>query len=959
MKKILAVTLAVLMLLPMFASIALADFSLPENAEVSNVAPNASIEIKDTNSLGISIGSNVDATKLIDGDKSTGTNSPQGKYYSYVLNYERVYYFTDIVVACNGQGTLATGLNITTDTYNVTGLMVKVYYGDEVTYASDALNVSNLKEVTVPANAKGDRVEIYKYGGKGGRTEYMWEIETYAPDTEICSAQVENVASEAVFSATGGNANYWWAMDYKTWVDGDPLTGSHSPKGRNYSVWMHFPQEYLFSQIDLVCNTEGGAKLASGTEIKDRYIGNSMMQVLVYNYNEDLVWDSNLVDTSTTTLLSVAPYVTGAIIEIRFFNGNFGGGEYMYEVSAFAQSGEHVFEKTAEENPTCLLPGFQEYTCQCGKIIKQSVDATGFHKWSDVGEITKGASATENGVMSYPCLGCDLTKTRDIPSTGHNWDNGTVVPPACDSEGYTLYKCTDAECELSYKGNYVEGFEHIWGPGVVTRKPTVEEEGVITYYCQRESCNGEKYGRIRRHKYTDNTMDITSANVKEFVENCTTDFNTMDETAVLDGDTLTSWYGPTGSYVDIVLDRTYILTSGFFYASSNYTFMKVEFMIENPSFNKNQPESETNQKYIINATFNTGAIDNGSNTNKPKELDMLDTLKAGVPTTRVRITSIDPKWPNGSASHVHEIKLKAHKCVVTEEDYILSGPSYVAPKCGTNGKCVANCQVCGNQVDVVLQASADAGHNYADGSIVVDKAPTCVNNGEGHATCLDCKETVNGITVPATGEHVFTKDNVLVSAKCGFAGVGQKLCVSCNAVGSIYEIEPTGVHEREWTFKSQASYTAIGKTVYACIFCDDVSDNDPELGINTKIAEKIAIPDDLVTSVSVSKGEDGGRNTITFTYKINLAYLPEIEQTCDVRIITSIKDASGREASIESYGKFATNSYNAETGEFSVTIYPASASDTFEVVTFARLMNFRGIVYKTYATGSYSLNNVQ
>ena len=939
MKKILAATLAVLMLLPMLASIALADIQIPEGVESKNVASEATVEVVDTNNMNISVGDNVDTSAIVDGDKTTGTNSPQGRYYSYVLNYDNVHYFTDIVIACNGSGTLATGEEVKSDTYNIKKIIVKIYYGSEVTYQSEALDVSKLKEVSVQPNAKGDKVEIYKVSGSGSRTEYMWEVETYAPDMALCNAQVENVATEAVFSATGGNANFWWAMDYKRWVDGDPLTGSHSPKGRNYSVWMHYPKEYLFSEINLVCNTEGGATLAHGT-VDERYFGNSIMQVVLYNYNEDLVWDSGMVDTSTVTEFSVAPYVEAAIIEIKFFNGNFGGGEYMYEVSTYAQSGDHVFVKTAEENPTCLVAGVQEYTCHCGKVIKKSVPATGFHKWSDVGEISKGASATENGVMAYPCLGCDLYKLRDIPSTGHNWDSGTKVAPSCESEGYTLYKCTDSGCSLEYKADYVDGYVHQWDEGVLTKKPSVTEEGVITYTCS--VCKGHKYGRIRKHKYTDNVTDFTSASIKktDVVINKENELYSESYTggnpgAVFDGEMLTSWYGPGGTYVVYTLDKDYIFTSGFFYMSSNYSSATIEFL-------------DADDNVVVK--YETGAVDHYK-PDSPKELDMLDKLSAGVRACKIKLTTVGAKWANGSAATMHELKLKVHACDVGEEDYILSGSEYVAPKCGKDGKCIAYCQVCGVKNDVVLEAGPDAGHNYSSVSEVI--APTCQLNGVGIGRCVDCGQEVENVTIPATGKHNYTVETEVVSPKCGFAGVGHMVCETCDKVGSIYEIDPTGVHEREWSLQSLASYTAVGKTVYACKFCGDNSENDAEKGTNVEIAEKHPIPEDILTFVGVSKTSDNNANTLSITFKINLEYFAEIQETCDIRIITAIKDANGREAVIESYGKYATNSYNEETGEFTVTIYPKNGSDTFEATTAIRLMNFRGVVYKYFAMGTY------
>ncbi len=948
MKKILAVVLTVLMLLPMFTIFASAEFEIPDDVDVVNVADRATIKAVDTKGQGVKVDKDeIVPETLIDGDRETGTNSPEGQYYSYVLTYEDSYYFTDVVIACNVarnfHGTLATGEVVTRENHDLYGLMVIVYYGAEEVFKSNVCDVSNLTEITVPVNVKGDRIEVLRVDGVWSNTEYMWEIETYAADMQICSAQTENVASEAVFSATGANANYWWAMNYKTWVDGDPTTGSRSPKGRNYSVWMHFNQEYLFSQIDLVCNTDGGSKLIASTgqvdEIADRYIGNSMMRVRVYNYNEDLVWDSDMVDTSTTTVLSVSPYVEGAIIEICFFNGNFGGGEYMYEISAYAQKGEHVFETTAEENPGCLTPGYRELTCQCGKVIKQAVPATGFHKWEEE-EITKVPTTTENGVLSIGCTGCDSAKLYDIPSTGHNWDSGTkYIPTLCDEQGYTLYKCTDNGCNVSYKGEYVEAKEHDWGEGVLTTKPTVTEEGQITYVCN--ICGGKKYDRVRKHKYTDNTAPFTSAAIKRYEVVINKDSDQYDEASYANVDPATMfdcdiygsyWYGAPGSYVDVYLDKTYIFTSGFFYVSANWSQVSIEFFMDDTSV----------------CLYNPGNINTGVDASGAQECDMYDSLKDGVRANKIRITTISPKWANGQACKLQELLLVAHECNPTADDYI-KDKDYKAPKCGVDGSCNAKCQVCEVVSKVTIPATADNSHNF--GSVIADTPATCLTNGVGHSSCSNCNETISNITIPATGHHEYTEDVVSISAKCGFAGVGQKVCKYCQKVGSTYEIAPTGKHEYEWAKKSQASYTAVGKTEYCCIYCDQL---DPTTEKNVDVAEKLPIPEGLVTFVGKKAEVVNGENTLSFTYKIDLSLLPELELTCDVRIITTIKDAKGREVSVESYGKYATNSYDSKTGEFTITIYPKSLDDKFEVTTVARLMNFRGIVYKTFATGQYT-----
>ena len=960
MKKILAVALSVLMLLPMLSSIAFAALNMPDDVESVNVAGDASIKAVDTLNQNVVVDEpEIVPDALIDGDRTTGTNSPLGQYYSYELTYDKTYYFTDIVVACNGKGTLAAGGVVKKDAYNVYAIMVNVYYGSELTFESGEIDVSGETVVTIPANVKGDKIEVIRIDGEYSRDEYMWEIETYAPDIDVCSAQTENIASEAIFSATGGNENYWWAMNYKAWTDGDPTTGSRSPKGRNYSVWMHFNQEYLFSQIDLVCNTEGGSKLIASTgqvdQIDERYFGNSMMRVLVYNYNEDLVWDSDMVDTSTTTTLSVSPYVEGAIIEIRFFNGNFGGGEYMYEVSAYAQSGDHVFEKTAEENPGCLTPGFRELTCQCGKVIKQEIPATGFHKWEEE-EIRKVPTATENGVLALGCTGCDSAKLYDIPSTGHNWvESLKYTAKYCDEQSYIEYKCTDDGCTLTYKEVTEESKEHSWGEGVLTKKPSVTEEGVLTYTC--DICGGTKEGRVRKHKYTDSTAPFTKDSIVKYNVVVNTNPNTgaghggydestyvnVDPATMFDGDIYgTYWYGPAGTYVDVYLDKEYVFTSGLFYASANWAAMKIEFYL-NDTLVMSNPEKEKD-----NPGYSTGNVNTGVDPTAPQECDMYDYLKNGIKANRIRIYTLSGKWTNGEACKLQELMLVAHKCNPTVDDYIKDS-NYIAPVCGKDGSCNAKCQVCEVVSKVVIPATPDVGHDFGD--VIVDTPATCLETGIGHAECKNCHENIFGITIPATGLHDFTKEVTSVTAKCGFSGVKNIVCKYCDKLDRTEEIPPTGVHEYEWATKSQASYTAVGKTEYCCTFCDQL---DPDTKENVKVANKLEIPDTLVEYVGKKAEVVDGRNTLSFTYKIDLSCLPELEKTCDVRIITTIKDTQGREATIESYGKYATNTYDAETGEFTVTIYPASVDDAFTVTTAARLMNFRGIVYKTYAEGTYT-----
>lgn len=967
MKKILAVTLAVLMLLPMFASLAFAEFEIPEGTPTENIAGKATISVEDTKGLNISVGSNVDVTKLNDGDRTTGTTSPKGMYYSYMLDYDDVYYFTDIKVAFNGSGVIDG--NTVTNSKNIFCLQVNVYYGDQLVYEGKELEVENLTEISVQPNVKGDRVEIFKVDGKG-QNEYMWEIETYAPDLKMCSAQLENVASKAIFSATGANNNNFWATKWSAVTDGDIKTGTHSPQGKNYSIWMNFEEEYLFSDIDIECNTEGGAKLVGTDEtLTGRTFNVALMRVILYNSNDDIVWDSDITDVSTITTFKMGPYVEARKIEIRIYNGNWGGGEYLYEISTYAQSGDHVFETSGEENPTCMVPGFREYSCQCGKTIKKALEPTGFHKW-DEGTVTRGPSNTENGILTVTCTGCGSTKLYDVPSLGHNFVAKETVPAKCDVEGYTLYECTDDGCDVTYKGDHTPAKSHNWDTGKVTKKPTIDEEGIFAYTCT--ICGEQDEHKLKKHEYTDKTTDfVPSTSIVDYKitvntaegSNYTDAYidqmnNGVHPEKVFDGNMASNWYAPGGSYFDVILDREYVFTSGYIYVSSNYSHFKVEFLVYNSDFNEELGEIPGNSKYEVGATCNVDKVDNGSNTNNPSKYDLNAVLKNGVKAVAIRVHTVGAKWPNGSAATIHELQLRTHACDITKDDYILEGPDYVAPTCDSDGKCLAQCQVCGNKVNVVIESGPDAGHSYDE--IITDKAPTCTETGLGHAECTKCHRVMQNITIPTVTEHKFDKFEIYVTAKCGFAGVQQEICSLCGSAGKKIEIAPTGIHEFEWATKSLASYTAVGKTELCCIYCDSLDVNTEE---NVKIAPKLEIPADVITFVGATKATVSGKNALSLTYKLNLAYFPELEQTCDLRAITTITDAYGRQATIESYGKFATNEYNPETGEFTVTIYPGSKNDVFEISTVLRVMNFRGTVYVYCSMGSYgssiSMNKIK
>ena len=137
--------------------------------------------------------------------------------------------------------------------------------------------------------------------------------------------------------------------------------------------------------------------------------------------------------------------------------------------------------------PTCTEPGKIVQRCAlCGEVVVENTDPDNpeplGHEEGE-GVVTKEATCTETGVMTYYCVRCDTElRTEDIPTIPHTEGAGVVTKEAtCTETGIMTYYCTVCETEL--RTEVIPMIEHIEGEGVVTKEATCTEEGEMTYYC--------------------------------------------------------------------------------------------------------------------------------------------------------------------------------------------------------------------------------------------------------------------------------------------------------------------------------------------------------------------------------------------------------------------------------------------------------------------------------------------
>ena len=140
---------------------------------------------------------------------------------------------------------------------------------------------------------------------------------------------------------------------------------------------------------------------------------------------------------------------------------------------------------------TCGEAGYSgdTYCLDCGKRIAdgQVISATGKHTWNS-GEVTKAPTCRDKGMMTYTCITCNETKTKETDIDPSNHTGETEVKNAktatCGVAGYTGDTCCKDCGEKLADGKVIPATgKHIWNSGTVTKAATCKEKGEKTYTC--------------------------------------------------------------------------------------------------------------------------------------------------------------------------------------------------------------------------------------------------------------------------------------------------------------------------------------------------------------------------------------------------------------------------------------------------------------------------------------------
>ena len=148
---------------------------------------------------------------------------------------------------------------------------------------------------------------------------------------------------------------------------------------------------------------------------------------------------------------------------------------------------------------------------------------------SDAGTVTKEASCTEKGIITYKCTKCDaVIDTKEIPMKDHTPDKGSVTKEAtCTEDGVNTVKCSVCGKELSTSTIPAKG--HKWG-APVTKEATCTEKGEITRTCSACGAFDKTEIPAKGHAPDKGTVskEATCTEKGEMVIKCTTCGETLE-----------------------------------------------------------------------------------------------------------------------------------------------------------------------------------------------------------------------------------------------------------------------------------------------------------------------------------------------------------------------------------------------------------------------------------------------
>lgn len=450
----------------------------------------------------------------------------------------------------------------------------------------------------------------------------------------------------------------------------------------------------------------------------------------------------------------------------------------------------HYLTRKITKKATCTEDGVITYTCtECNESYTEKIPATG-HKYNDV--VTE-ASCDKGGYTLHTCANCGDTYKDDFTApTGHKYTKTTVKQPSCDTDGVSVYTCDT--CGDSYS-EVIKAKGHIYA-SEVTKKANCTDDGVITYTC---AICGDKYTEVIKAKGHNYSAEVTKK------ANCTDD-EVITYTCANCGDKYTEVIKAKGhNYSAEVTKKATCDTDGvktFTCADCGDVYTeKLEALGHTYGISEVVKPTCDNDGYTkFTCSVCGDSYSKVINATGHKYND------------KIVSASCDK---GGYTLHTCE------NCGDIYKDNFTSplGHDYtsqtVKPACETDGEKTFTCTRCGDTYTEVIKTK---GHVYKRTVVAAD----CETDGYTLVECMECHDSFKEGYVGAKGHTIIT--DKAVAATCTTAGKteGSHCSVCGKVIKAQTEIKAKGHVAGDWITDKAAAVGVKGRKHRSCMVCGAV-----------------------------------------------------------------------------------------------------------------------------------------
>ncbi len=773
-----------------------------------------------------------------------------------------------------------------------------------------------------------------------------------AQSTE-CTISKENIAGEASIL----NSGPWWAIDESILVDGkiseEDSKVAHSPQSPKFSWTFKFGKPYEINEVKLYVNGTGACSKCGYAHTADK---NSVqtLQILLYDDTGAKIYESEVEqmldgETPLTEATFTFPNIKVATVEIKA-GCNCYGGAYFREVEIYKEVGAHAWTLNEAKSvaKTCTQAGKDVYDCACGAT---KTDNLGKHTVTDW-EVVQQPTTSQTGMAEGPCTvpGCGGVGSKALPRlylsdneislTPNNFDVKEKVMAGDDleaiqtpNENRDVNDLFDGIIETAtwQPGNFwcgtgweyavtVDVDSQIIGKKALadlkdsSENVIIQKDGAFTQEIVDQLIEAEitEVSVIMGGTYQANVDNrligtVTAQDILDSNSMIAVPAGTYINAAVLEeikdaGATRITVDSRVRSTLTITFDQVYTLTAAEIYVWSNDNGFEVSFIGADGTVLKSANKSRFAASDYYRMIF-TGEV-------------------YGLDVKQIVITINNAKWAGGSGLAFTEIKLSAHECLYDEAD-IAAGTK---DGCVTtfNGKCI-RCEAERVGAKVIEHTFQKDETNPTEDKIVeVVNEVTCYSHGTVKKHCVDCDQDVP-VMIPATGNHEFTEEVVVLKPDCGHSGISYEKCATkgCPAVTAEHETPPQGSHNFEWKEKEDevADYTHDGVKVKICKICQTV-DETAGTQVSPKKEAKICAAQDWTIRYTDYVSPRA-------TFKVNLSSARKLEdEGYDVKIYGVVEKGEAKKE-VQVYGEGKTGNMT-DKGVFSLVVKNGAYSDEYK-----------------------------